>query len=97
MGDAWRAKLDPRARAAVDEGAPARRMEVLVALDEPLTTAVRHQLEGCGLTGVSGDGAVVSGRVSDWAALERLAAIDAVQRVELSRPLFGESAEDGSE
>ncbi|GAA0493071.1 hypothetical protein Ade02nite_69920 [Paractinoplanes deccanensis] len=90
MNEPWQAKLDPRTRAAVDEGGPGGRLDVLVALHEPLTAAVRHQLQTAGLTLMSGDGTVVAGHVPDVSALKRLAALAAVRRLESSRPLFGE-------
>ena len=87
-----RAKLDPRARATVDDGGPDYPVDVLVALQEPLTAAVRHELETAGLTRLSGSGTVVAGHVPDRATLDRLLAVEAVRQVELPRPLSGEDA-----
>jgi hypothetical protein len=90
----WRAKLDPRARAAIEDAAPAGPLDLLVALDRPVTPAVRQELENAGLTLLSDDGTVVAGRVPDRTALERVAAVEVVTRIELSRPLRGEGAEN---
>lgn len=93
MSPPWRAKLDPRARAAIEDAMPGP-VDLLVALDRPLTPAVRQELEVAGLTLLSDDGTVVAARVPDRTALERVAAVEVVTRIELSRPLRGEGLEN---
>lgn len=90
MGETWRAKLSPLTRAAADEGDRPGPLDLLVALHEPLSPAVRRQLEASGLHLVSGNGAVVAGRVPGWPAVRRLAAVPAVRHIELSHPLHPE-------
>jgi hypothetical protein len=92
MSRSWRTKLHPQARARIDETEDLGPVDLLVALEEPLSPAVRRTLEGAGLTLLSEAGTVVAGRVTGRAALERVAAVDAVLRIDLSRPLHGEGA-----
>lgn len=92
MSRPWRAKLDPQARARLDDAEDIGPVDLLVALEEPLSSAVRRTLEGAGLTLLSEAGTVVAGRVAGRAALERVAAVDVVMRIDLSRPLHGEGA-----
>jgi hypothetical protein len=63
---------------------------VLVGLDRPLTAYIRRELEAAGLQFLTRDGSVIAGRVPDLASLRRVAEVESVREIQMSRLLWGE-------
>jgi len=82
-------KLDARAQIQIATGELGDDLEVMLRLDEDLTNDQQRSLENAGCTFKSAHGKVVIGQ-SKRIALEDIAELDFVQRIEVSRTLYQE-------
>lgn len=83
----WADKLDARGRRQVYAGALAGPLELLLALDCPLTARQRAAITAAGLDIRSSTGRVVSGQVADVDTLAEVLGLPFIRRAELSRHL----------
>lgn len=86
----WGKKLDPHSRMRLEEGLPAEGVEVTVRLAQTEATAGRVEQAGLELHAQVGD--ILVGHVSGEAELRRIAELDCVREVQLSRPLYAEGS-----
>ena len=91
----WGQKLDPYSRMQLEEGLPVGGFEVTVRLAGK--DAVARQLEAAGLKLHAQVDDIVVGHVADSDALKRIAELDYVQEVQLSRPLYAEGSDSVEE
>lgn len=98
MADEWRRKLDARGRYQLEEGRDTGVVELLLRTTGPPTADELARLEAAGFEPwMPVSGSIMSGRVSDPAALERVARLAFVEAIELSRPLREEDDEHHAE
>ena len=83
----WTDKLDARGRQQVDRGSLPGPLELLLALDSPLTPRQRAALTAAGLDIRSATGHLISGQVADVHTLAVVLALPFIRRAELSRHL----------
>lgn len=66
---------------------PPQPLEVLLGMSDALSPEQSAKLVAAGFVPLSSIGPVVAGQVSDVAALERVAGLLFIDRIELSRPM----------
>lgn len=90
MSATLRAKLDPQSRLLFARGQLSGPFEALLRVARPFDPARRSALAAAGCRIRTAAGVTVSGAIADLAALERVATLDFVETIELSRPLYPE-------
>lgn len=91
----WGRKLDPHSRMRLEDGLPAAGIEVTVRLTQPEAPAGQVEQAGLELHAQVGD--ILVGHVSSEADLKKIAELDCVQEVQLSRPLYTEEPDTPEE
>jgi hypothetical protein len=91
MSQALGHKIDARGRRLLSEGRLAGRVEAFIRTVAPITAEQEQELRTAGVTPYSIRADVLAGAIDGPDSLESVAQLPYVEKIELSRPLYGES------
>ena len=91
MDESLKQKLDARAQHQLLRGELKGPVEVLIRTDAPPSPQQQAELRAAGCDIRSAAGNVVSGSVTEPANLEDVSRLPFVRKIEVSRPMYGQS------
>ena len=91
VSQALRRKVDAHGRQLLAEGRLTGRVEAFIRTVGPITSEQEKELRAAGVTPYSIQGEILTGAIEGSASLESVAQLPYVEKIELSRPLYGES------